>query len=290
MRKIFLILALSSLAAPAAAQVHQIGPVSFVVPDGLTYEEQGDRATMAHVENQQNFVVVAIALPQPAVGDAEANFRSLWKQIAQTDPPNAVYSLGAKGGYGGKYASASCKPRMNCILFTLETGKGVVPVFALTAEGQPDWSFFWPIHQSVRLSPAKARPPKKNIAIADMVGKWSWGAASTTAYVSRSSGMVLGTSTNAVGSTYTFAADGSYTVTSSGINGSHTFKEQSSGRVEFTPDVIIFHEKGGDRRYRFISYVEAVDGSTIMTFLSASYEASATNISAYAEDFVKAPG
>lgn len=288
MRKIALVVALCALSPLAAADVHSVGPVSFAVPDGLTYREEAGRATMGRVEGQ-SFVVVAITLPQPAVGDADANFRSLWTRIAQNDPPSP-YAIKPKGGYGGKYAATTCKPKVTCILFTLETGKGVVPVFALIPEGQPDWNFFWPIHQSVRISPARAQPPKKNLDMNDMVGKWSWGASSTMAYVSSTSGRVVGASTNAVGSTYTFAADGSYTVSSQGINGTRTFKEESSGRVEFTPEVIVFHQKTGDKRYRFISYVVGVDGATIMTLLDASHDASSQNIELYAEDFVKPPG
>src|SRR5262249_16427583 len=159
-------------------------------------------------------------------------------------------------------SAQSCKPNMNCLLFTLETPKGVVPIFALTPEGQPDWSFFSPLLQSVRVSPLKAKPPKKNLAMNDLVGKWKWTAASTTAYVG-TSGYIVGPRTNAASSLYTFAADGTYTVSTQGINGSIAFRQAGSGSVEFAPEVIVFHEKGHDDvRYRFITYVEAVDGST----------------------------
>jgi hypothetical protein len=292
MRKLSVVLAICVWSTVASAQVKTLGPVSFVVPDGMSYQENpsGGSAVITRGDGK-NSAAIAVAMPVPSVGDADANFKSVWGRITGGANPTTAYNIKSRGGYGGRQGSDVCKDGVYCILFTLETPKGVVPVFVVTPNMYPDWGPFTTIEQSVRVAPAMAQPPKKNINIADLVGTWGWGAASSITYVNPSTGQYVGSSTTAAKATYVIRGDGTYTVTSSGLLNNRPFKDQYSGTIEFTPELIVFRsQKYGPTRYRFITYVTAVDGATILTLVRDGNGTSQADIDLYAENFVRPPG
>ena len=285
MRKLSVILAICAFSSVAAAQVQTLGPVSFLVPDGMTYQADpsGGSGVITRADGK-NSAAIAIALPVPSTGDADADFRSVWGRITGGAKPTTAYSIKSRGGYGGRQGSDWCKEGVECILFTLETLKGVVPVFVVTPQSYPDWKPFFFIEQSVRVAPAMAQPPKTTISIGDLVGTWGTGAASSITYVN-AQGFYVGSSTSAAKATYNIRADGTYTVRSSGLLNNRAFKDSYSGTIEFTPEVVIFHsQKYNDTRYRFISYVTAVDGATILTF---TRELTQPDVDMYWEVFVR---
>ena len=100
-------LAILAVASTAAAQeVHSIGPVSFVVPGGMTYAEEGDHAAMTRVVGD-SIVPIAISVPVPSAGDPEASFKAVWTRITQTAPPLLGYTLFGNGGGYTTIRSAS---------------------------------------------------------------------------------------------------------------------------------------------------------------------------------------
>ena len=108
-------------------------------------------------------------------------------------------------------------------------------------------------------------------------------------YVDSATGSYAGSSIVAHGEGYNIASDGSYTFRFAGISNRQIVRDRGSGTVEVTKEFIVFREKGTNRvtRYRPVSYQPAINGSTVLTLLQDSYEASGPNIAFYGEKWVR---
>jgi hypothetical protein len=299
MRKLVMSVALCLAASSASAQVQAVGPVSFAVPEGMKYEQNpGEEHASMSFADGKNFLIIVITKPLPPTGDAEANFKSAWTLILtrafNEAVPSPIYAIKVKGGYPGKFGGNVSNDRTKFYhLETIETPQGVVPILVIASSGDvvnAAWQTLSTFVQGVRVSPGKAQPPKKTIALADMTGMWRTGASSSLSYVDSHTGAYAGSSTVAYSASYDIAANGAYTYVFGGITNGTTVRERSSGVVDFTSDLVLLRDKKGSvTKLRFISYVTAVDGSTIMTFLPAAYEATGPNIGMYADDWVRPP-
>ncbi|HLK07069.1 MAG TPA: hypothetical protein VKV30_03980, partial [Candidatus Angelobacter sp.] len=157
------------LAAPVIAQVQTVGDVSFAVPEGWTYQGSTDGGLML-LKQGTNFWIVTVHAPRPASGDQNANFKNAWLSAVSTIPDFQrslpgydPYTTSNKLlGYPGKYYDAiSDSGKMYARLYTLETGKAVVPVVVLTVNRQVLDALNHIVEavvSSVRVAPLKASP------------------------------------------------------------------------------------------------------------------------------------
>jgi len=143
--------------------------------------------------------------------------------------------------------------------------------------------------ESVRLAPAKAIAPKNNITVADLSGEWRHSADSSVDYVN-SSGAYVASSSVFYGETYQIAADGSYAYQMAGMSNRNIVREKETGVVELAEGKVIFKSSKHTRRMHFISYQEALNGSTVLTLLGDQYPVSGPNIGMYGETWVRAAG
>jgi hypothetical protein len=74
------------------------------------------------------------------------------------------------------------------------------------------------------------------------------------------------------------------------LSGGHVVRERASGVVEITPELLVFRPKTSDPlKFRIISCMVAVNGGTLLTLLDEQYPATAANIGAYSQDWVRDP-
>src|ERR1041385_6300036 len=131
-------------AAPAFAQVQTVGDISFAVPQGWTYQGSADGGLML-LKQDPNFWIITVHAPRPSSGNQNANFKSAWQavvssvpQFSKSLPGYDPYSISNKAvGYPGKYYDGwSDNGQMYVRLYTLETGKSVIPAVVFTPNRQ----------------------------------------------------------------------------------------------------------------------------------------------------------
>src|SRR5215469_11828994 len=132
------------LPAPAFAQVQTVGDVSFAVPEGWTYQSSADGGLML-LKQGANFWIITVHAQRPASGNQNADFKSAWQAVVSSVPEFRKslpgydpYDISKKSlGYPGKYYGGnSDNGQMHILLYTLETGKTVIPVMVLTPSNQ----------------------------------------------------------------------------------------------------------------------------------------------------------
>jgi hypothetical protein len=203
MRRWALCALLLIIVAPAFAQVQTVGDVSFAVPEGWTYQASADGGLML-LKQDPNFWIVTVHPPRPTTGDQNADFKNAWRSVVLPTPDfqNSLpgydpYSISNKVvGYPGKYYDGSSRSgQMYTRLYTLETGKVVVPVMVLTPNRQVLDALNHIVEAvvgSVRVAPLKASPIRNSLALADLAGEWHTGMASGRNYFDRYTGNYVG--------------------------------------------------------------------------------------------------
>jgi hypothetical protein len=161
------------------------------------------------LKQEQNFWIVTVHAPRPTIGNPNADFKNTWLKVVSTVPDfkNSLpgydpYSMSNKLlGYPGRYYDAnSDSGKMYARLYTLETGKAVVPVVVLTPNRQVLDALNHIVEAvvgSVRVAPLKASPIRNTLTMADLAGEWHTGMASGKTYFDRYTGNYVGTSTTA---------------------------------------------------------------------------------------------
>jgi hypothetical protein len=92
------------------------------------------------------------------------------------------------------------------------------------------------------------------------------------------------------GVSYTIAADGSYKSQFAGVTNRQIVRGKSAGMLALGSGTIGFRERNGNlSRYHFVSYQTALNGATVLTLLADQYEVSSSNLSYYAEKWVREP-
>jgi hypothetical protein len=294
-----LLLATTLLPRLAMADVKTIGSLSFAVPDGWQYEASApDRGDMVWKNSNGAYLIILLTAPQPSSGDAERDFALAWRALVETDPrlslPSPIYDVRGSVGYAGKWSGgAIAKRTKEAALYVLQAGRAMfVPVVVvgpnrgvLDALGETVRM----VIGSVRIAPLRAAPIKTRIEVADMVGDWKTGNASVVSYVNGSTGNYAGTSVTFAGDYYSIAADGRYSYTFQGLSSGSVVRAAAQGTVEFTGDLVVFHERPNNKltRYHFVSYEQGLTGATLMTLLPDSYPVTGPNIALYAARFVR---
>ncbi len=277
------------IAAPAFAQVQTVGDVSFAVPEGWAYQGSTDGGLMM-LKQGTNFWIVSVHAPRPTTGNPNVDFKTAWQSVVSTvpdfqrslpgyDPYNTGKML---LGYPGKYYDAnSDSGKMYARLYTLETGKMVVPVMVLTVNRQVLDALNHIVEavvSSVRLAPLKASPIRNTISMADLVGEWHAGMTSARMFYDRYTGAYAGSTTTAYSARYQVAGNGAFTYEMGGLWNSRPVNDKDAGTVVLGGDLIIFKGRNHEQKYHFINFQTAIDGSTVLTLLPGQEDPATSNV------------
>jgi len=298
MRRWALFALLLMLAAPAFAQVQGFGDVSFAVPEGWQYQGTADGGLML-LKQEPNFWVVTVHAPRPTTGDQNLDFKNAWRSVVLPVPDfqNSLpgydpYGISKKVlGYPGKYYDGwSASGRMYARLYTLETGKLVVPVMVLSPNRQvldAQNHIVEAVVGSVRIAPLKASPIRNTLTMADLAGEWHTGSAFSKTYYDRYSGAYAGSSTTAYSAEYHIKSDGTYTYDLGGIWNDRPVQDKDVGVVELSGGFITLKGRNHTSRYHFLNLQTAIDGSTVMMVLAGQEDLS--KAAAFQEQWVRDP-
>ncbi len=289
-----------AFAAPGFAQVQTVGDISFAVPDGWSYQGSADGGLML-MKQDPNFWIITVHGPRPATGDQDADFKSAWQavvssvpQFSRSLPGYNPYNISNKlVGYPGKYYDAfSDNGQMYIRLYTLETGKVVIPVMVLSPNRQvldAQTHIVEAVVGSVRVAPLKASPIRNTISIADLVGEWHAGMTIARMYYDRYTGAYAGSTTTAYSARYLVAGNGAFTYEMGGLWNSRPVQDKDAGTVQLGGDLIIFKGRNHETRYHFVNFQTAIDGSTVMTVLAGEADPAKTNVNALGQQLVREP-
>jgi hypothetical protein len=292
------LLLFSALSAVAFDEVQTLGDVSFSVPDGWTYQPGKDFGAMV-LKSGQDFWIMAVYTPMPSSGDVTQDLKAAWTRIVLAGPDYRgmpalpYYDINHTVGYHGKRADDSSVDRSTYTrLYVLEAGKSFIPVAAVSRNGMVLNTMEHIANTligSVRLAPLKASPVRTNLNIADMVGHWTSGAASSYDFYSRSTGRYESTASAFYGAGYTIAANGSFTYQMSGMVNGRVSRDDDTGVVQFEKEFVVFKGHNHVVRYRFFNIQQAIDGSTVLTFLPPAADPATLSIIRDSEMWVRPP-
>jgi hypothetical protein len=276
-------------AAPAIAQVQTVGDVSFAVPEGWAYQGAADGGYMM-LKQGTNFWIVSVHPPRPTSGNPNVDFKTAWQKevvplpdFQRSLPGYDPYETGKMLlGYPGKYFDAfSDSGKMYARLYTLETGKMVVPITALTVNRQALDALQHIVEavvSSVRLAPLKASPIRNTVSLADLVGEWNSGMANARMFYDRYTGAYAGSSTTAYSARYQVAGNGTFTYEMGGVWNGGQVQDKDTGTVQLGGDLIIFKGRNHETKYHFINFQTAIDGATVLTVIAGQEDPAKANI------------
>jgi hypothetical protein len=202
------------------------------------------------------------------------------------------YSISNKVlGYPGKYFDAnSGSGQMYARLYTLETGKAVIPVMVLTPNRQVLDALNHIVEAvvgSVRVAPLKASPIRNTLTMADLPGEWQMGSAFSKTYYDRYNGAYAGSSNTAYRASYHIKSDGTYTYDMGGIWNNRPVQDKDIGVVELSGGFITFKGRDHTTSYHFLNLQTAIDGSTVIMVIPGQDDLS--HASALQEQLVREP-
>ena len=286
------------LAMPAVAQVQTVGDISFAVPDGWSYQGAADGG-MLLLKQGTNYWIMMIHAQRPSSGDPDADFKAAWQavvssvpQFSRSLPGYNPYNINKQAvGYPGKYYDGfSDNQQMYIRLYTLETGKAVIPVVVLAPNRQVLDALVHIVEAvvgSVRVAPLKASPIRTSISLADLVGEWHAGSAFAKTYYDRYTGAYAGSSTTAYSARYLVSGNGNFTYEMGGLWNSRPVQDKDTGTVELGGDLIIFKGRSHEQKYHFINFQTAIDGSTVLTVLAGEEDPARANVAAHGQQLVR---
>lgn len=283
---------------PASAQVQSLGDLSFAVPEGWQYQGAADGGLML-LKQGANFWIITVHPQRPASGDQNADFKSAWQavvssvpQFSRSLPGYNPYNINKQAvGYPGKYYDAfSDDGQMYIRLYTLETGKTVIPVVVLAPNRQVLDALVHIVEAvvgSVRVAPLKASPIRTTISLADLVGEWHAGMTSATMYYDRYTGAYAGSTATGYSSRYQVSGNGTFTYEMGGLWNSRPVQDKDVGTVQLGGDLIIFKGRNHEQKYHFINFQTAIDGSTVLTVLAGEEDPARANVAAHGQQLVR---
>lgn len=287
-------------AVPAFAQVQTVGNISFAVPDGWAYQGQADGGLML-LKQGTNFWVITVYAPRTSSGNQNADFKSMWQSVVSSIPEfrNSLpgydpYSISNKLlGYPGKYYDGnSDNGQMYVRLYTLETGKLVVPVVVLTPSRQLLDSLNHIVEAvvgSVRIAPLKASPIRNTLSMADLAGEWHTGMATSRTYYDRYTGAYAGSSNTFYSARYVVGGNGTFTYEMGGVWNNRPVQDKDAGIVELGGGLVTFKGRNHEQKFHFINLQTAIDGSTVITLLPGQEDPAKGNITMLQEQLVREP-
>jgi len=257
--------------ADARSQVQAVGAVSFALADSWQYQKGADFGIMT-LKSDNRFWAIAVYTDSPSSGNAVTDFRKAWSRVLPAPnyraPGYDPYDMTQTIGYPGKYYDGpSVDQKTYTRLFVLEAGKTCVPVaFVSGSRDMLDGMSHnaRAVVGSVRVAPLRASEIRYSITAADLAGFWATGLVAGTNYYDRA-GVFKGTSTTAIRSGYTVAANGSFTSKYSGLVNNRATGDEDAGMIELGGGFLTFRGQKHVERYRFVNLQEALDGSSVLT-------------------------
>jgi hypothetical protein len=206
-------------------------------------------------------------------------------QFSKSLPGYDPYDISKKSlGYPGKYYGGnSDNGQMSVLLYTLETGKTVIPVVVLTPNRQVFDALQYMVDAvvgSVRVAPLKASPIRNTIALADLAGEWHTGSVFAKMFYDRYTGAYAGSSNTFYSSRYLVSGNGAFTYEMGGVWNNRPVGDKDAGTVELSGDFIIFKGRKLEQKYHFVNSQTAIDGSTVLTVLPAQEDPAKANVTA----------
>lgn len=298
MRRLIVGFALAFVAIPLSAQVQSVGDVSFAVPGGWKYQQGSDFGAMVLTEGQ-NFWLMAVYTSMPSGGDIVADLQAGWTRIILAGPdyqgmPASHYQISHSLGYSGEYGDDTSLSRLTYTrMYVLKARDRFIPVVTVSRDGVTLNSMqhvALDLISTVRLAPLQAQPIRTTISVADLVGHWTHGAASSYDFYNQQTGRYESTASAFYGAGYTIAADGSFTYQMAGMINGHTTRDEDSGVVQLGQDLVVFKGRNHEVRYRFMNLIQALDGSMVLTLLPDVSDISRLNIIRDRDQWSRAPG
>jgi hypothetical protein len=243
------------IAGPAFSQVQTIGNVSFAVPDGWQFQAaQGGGAMF--LKQGANYWIISVHTPLSASGDANADFKAAWRSVVLSVPDfpglpgSNPYDITKTLGYPGKvYENPSVSGKTYVRLYTLETGKGVIPVMVITINRQMlDMMdhVARAVVGSVRMAPLQASPIKSSITVNDLAGHCATSSA-TSLNFDNSSGQYQRSSLTGYSAGYTNTAEAAFTYRFSGLLNNRPTTYDDSGVIELGGEFVVLKGQGVPR-------------------------------------------
>jgi hypothetical protein len=271
-----------------------VGDISFAVPEGWTYQGAANGGLMV-LKSGANFWVISVHPPRPTSGNPVADYKAAWRSEILTMPgfQNSLpgydpYDIGKTLGYPGKeYAGSSDNNQIHIRLYTLETGKVVVPVTVMAPSRQVMdlmEHLIAAVVGSVRVAPLKASPIRNSLTMADLPGEWRSGMATSQSYFDRYNGAYVGSTQTFYGASYRIAGN-SFTYRLDGMLNNRVVRDEDSGTVELGGEFVIFKGHARTKRFRFLNFQTAIDGSTVMMLLAEEADPAQVNIAARQEEW-----
>ena len=262
----------------AAAQVQNLGDISFSVPVGWQYTPNaGAGFGMMTMKQGNNFWAMSVFTPWLSSGNPNTDLNTAWQRIVLAGgaysgyPLQPYYDVAHTVGYPGKRADASSINRATYTrLYVLEAGKSFVPVVVMSNDGQvlnTQEHVANALLGSIRVAPLKASPVKTNITLADLAGDWTSGTASSLSYFNTTTGQFAGSSNSAMGAGYHISANGAFTYKMSGVVNNSSASDADSGVVELGGEFVTFKGRNHLVRYRFLNIQTALNGDIVLTLL-----------------------
>lgn len=293
-----LLLLLCLVPVAVFAQVEAVGEVSFAIPSGWTYKPGADFGAVVLVSGQTYWLMAAYT-PMTSGGDAEADLKTAWTRIVlagkdyQGMPALPYYQITHSVGYPGRRAEDSSVDQSTYTrMYVLEAGSSFIPVVAVSQNRQALDAMEHVADVfigSVRLAPLRAQPVKTTISVADLVGHWEHGAASSYNFYNRTTGRYESTASSSYGAAYDIEPNGAFTYQMSGMVNGRVAGDKESGVVELGDGLIIFKGESHVQRFHFISVEQALDGSSVLTLLAENEEVSALTIIRDSDQWTRAP-
>ncbi|MFI5104960.1 MAG: hypothetical protein ACHP79_08560 [Terriglobales bacterium] len=299
-RAVLVFLMVSPVLCQGQGGVQGFGDVTFAVPDGWTYTAGQGGGGMMSLKDGQRFAVMAVWPPMVSSGNAETDLLTAWNTIViagggyRGAPAKPYYQINHTVGYPGRRADDSSVNRATYTrLYVLEAGRMFIPVQCVATDGAALNAVEHITNAmlgSVRLAPLKASPIKTNITTADLVGHWTSGAGSSYDFYSASTGRYESTASAFYGAGYTIAANGSFTYQMSGMVNGRVARDDDTGVVQFDKEFVVFKGRAHVVRYRFLNIQQAIDGSTVITFLPPAANPATLSFIRDSEYWVRKPG
>ena len=296
MRRSLLSLLFLTFTAPLLAQVQSIGDVSFAVPDGWTYQGAANGGAMI-LKQGAYFWIISVHASRPTTGNPSADFKAAWRSeiltipgFQKSLPAYEPYDINKTLGYPGKqYSGSSDNNQMYIRLYTLETGRVVVPVTVIAPSRQAVdvmEHIAWAVVGSVRVAPLQASPIRSSITMADLAGDWKSGMATSQTYYNRYTGAYAGSTQTFYGAEYHISGN-RFTYGLAGMMNNQIVRDSDEGTVQLGEGYVNFVGRRYNRRFRFLNAQTAIDGSTVLMLLPSEADKPDVNIASRQEDWTR---
>lgn len=106
-------------------------------------------------------------------------------------------------------------------------------------------------------------------------------------FYDRYTGAYAGSNNTYYSARYQVSGNGSFTYELGGVWNNRPVQEKDAGTVQLGGDLIIFKGRNYERKYHFINFQTAIDGSTVMTVLAGTEDPAKANVASLQQQLVR---